>query len=235
MAGISVHTPTASDRAYSLALRFYAASFPEGTEEFGQGVETIGAFIDEHGRSPRSALEVDAWCESESAFAEFLKANPVEPTVQSKPAPKPPVRTPSVSVQPVMTAGQLANLSRKALGEMFKSRFGFAMPQGWNRVDGANAYMGTAFKAGTNGKKCAQWHYTNKAGVSPAKSWTVKKLTAEVAKDVPALPRSKGSKAEATARYIDATGYLPAKSWTIAQIVANTDAKKLPARNAVKA
>ena len=136
---------------------------------------------------------------------------------------------------PAVTVEMLGSLPRNTLAAMFQARFGFAMPNSWNRMDTAKAYMGTAFKKGTNGKTCAQWHYTAKAGVAPAKSWTVTKLTAEVAKDAPTLPRSKGSKADATAAYIAKTGYLPAKSWTIAQIVENTAAGKLPARNAVKA
>lgn len=142
---------------------------------------------------------------------------------------------PVVAAAAALPADTLACLSRAKLAEMFAARFGFAMPASWNRVVAARCYTGVEFPKGHNGKVCAQWHYTNKAGVAPAKSWTVAKLTAEVAKDAPALPRSKGSKADAVAAYILATGYLPAKSWTIADIVAKTATKTLPARNAVKA
>lgn len=230
-------TTTTTLAAATLAARLYP-DYAHDADFVNDIGEMVAAFNASEGRDPRSAAELDAYADSAEKYAEFLKANPVTaptPTVPSKSGSILRARTPSVPVQPVLTVAQLANMSRKGLGEMFAARFGFAMPQGWNRMEAATAYMGTAFKAGTNGKKCAQWHYTNKAGISPAKSWTVKKLTAEVAKDVPTLPRGKGSKAEATAAYIAATGYLPAKSWTIAQIVANTDAKKLPARNAVKA
>lgn len=111
----------------------------------------------------------------------------------------------------------------------------FTAPVSWTKAKLIEAAKGEL--SPRSGKVKAQLvaAYTVKVGIAPAKSWTCKKLNAEVVKDAPALPRGKASKDAAVAAYIAATGYLPAKSWTVAIIVDRTRTRTLPARNAVKA
>ena len=143
-------------------------------------------------------------------------------------APKP---IPAPQPAGIIGAGSVtrtAALDRKTLGRLWMEQFGFKMPGSWNRTHIAEAMHGVSYKPGTIGKKCAQWHYTRVTGATAAKSWTVDKLTTELSKTEPSVPKSKACKTAATLAYVKLTGFMPAKGWTTVEILDKTKSNTLP-------